>query len=108
MDSEKYAKFDVSDLTYKVVNGQDIKAFVLTPKGIAPGAHPVVVKFHGGNFVRHPHFLKCPPLINTDHWSQPIPGLVAAVGTRPQHPAFRNHRDRYIPYTCLQLALGDG
>jgi cephalosporin-C deacetylase-like acetyl esterase len=52
MNSPKYARFDVSDVTYKVVNDQDIKAFILTPKGIAPGSHPIVVKFHGGFFVR--------------------------------------------------------
>lgn len=51
MDSPKYSKFDVSAVTYKVVNGQDIKAFVLTPKDIPTGNHPVVVKFHGGFFV---------------------------------------------------------
>ncbi|KFY47981.1 hypothetical protein V495_01705 [Pseudogymnoascus sp. VKM F-4514 (FW-929)] len=51
MDSPKYSKFDVSAVTYKVVNGQDIKAFVLTPKDISTGNHPVVVKFHGGFFV---------------------------------------------------------
>jgi cephalosporin-C deacetylase-like acetyl esterase len=54
MDSPKYAKFDVSDVSYKVVNGHDIKAYVLTPKNISPGKHPIVVKFHGGFFVRAP------------------------------------------------------
>jgi cephalosporin-C deacetylase-like acetyl esterase len=51
MDSPKYSKFDVSSVAYKVVNGQDIKAYVLTPKGITSGNHPIVVKFHGGFFV---------------------------------------------------------
>jgi acetyl esterase/lipase len=54
MDSPKYAKFDVSDVTYKVVNEQEIKAYVLTPKGISPGKYPIVVKFHGGYFVSPP------------------------------------------------------
>ncbi|OBT67671.1 hypothetical protein VE03_03550 [Pseudogymnoascus sp. 23342-1-I1] len=51
MDSPKYSKFDISVVTYKVVNGQDIKAYVLTPKNISSGNHPIVVKFHGGFFV---------------------------------------------------------
>lgn len=51
MDSLKYSQFDVSAVTYKVVNGQDIKAYVLTPKNITTGKHPIAVKFHGGFFV---------------------------------------------------------
>jgi cephalosporin-C deacetylase-like acetyl esterase len=51
MDHPKYAAFDVSDVTYKVVNGHDIKAYVLTPKNLSAGKHPILVKFHGGNFV---------------------------------------------------------
>ncbi|KFY45523.1 hypothetical protein V494_00901 [Pseudogymnoascus sp. VKM F-4513 (FW-928)] len=51
MDSPKYSKFDVSAVTYKVVNEQHIQAYVLTPKNISPGNHPIVVKFHGGFFV---------------------------------------------------------
>lgn len=51
MNFPKYAKFDISEVTYKVVNGQDIKAYVLTPKNISSGKHAIVVKFHGGFFV---------------------------------------------------------
>jgi cephalosporin-C deacetylase-like acetyl esterase len=51
MDSEKFSKFDISELTYKVVNNQDIKAYVLTPKTITPGKHPIIVEFHGGFLV---------------------------------------------------------
>jgi acetyl esterase/lipase len=51
MDSPLYAKFDISETAYKVVNNQEIKAYVLTPKNISSGKHPVVVKFHGGFFV---------------------------------------------------------
>lgn len=51
MDSPKYSKFDISAVTYKVANGQDIKAYVLTPKNIPSGNYPIVVKFHGGFYV---------------------------------------------------------
>lgn len=51
MDSPKFAKFDILTLVYKVVKGHQIKAYVLTPKNISPGKHPVAVKFHGGFFV---------------------------------------------------------
>jgi cephalosporin-C deacetylase-like acetyl esterase len=51
MDSPLYAKFDISKTAYKVVNNQEIKAYVLTPKNISSGKHPIVVKFHGGFFV---------------------------------------------------------
>jgi len=51
MDSPKYAKFDISEVTYKVVNGQDIKAFIMIPKNTSTGKHPVMAKFHGGSFV---------------------------------------------------------
>ena len=52
MESPKFNKFDISEVTYKVVNGQDIKAFTIIPKNTSAGKHPVIVKFHGGNFVR--------------------------------------------------------
>jgi cephalosporin-C deacetylase-like acetyl esterase len=74
MDSPKYSKFDVSAVTYKVVNGQDIKAYVLTPKNIPYGKHPIVAKFHGGFFVSssssHPIPILLTPL---DFWQQPVP-----------------------------------
>jgi len=57
MYSEFYSGFDVSELTYKVVNNQDIKAFVLVPNGSKPGKHPIVAKFHGGGFVSISHHL---------------------------------------------------
>lgn len=75
MDSPKYAAFDVSDVTYKVVNGQDIKAYILTPKNLVPGKHPIVVKFHGGFFVSkfHPTSLDDDPDFLQDHWQEPAP-----------------------------------
>lgn len=51
MNSPKYAGFDISEVTYKVVNGQNIQAFVFVPKGLTPGKYPIVGKFHGGFFV---------------------------------------------------------
>lgn len=54
MDSPKYAKFDVSEAAYKVVNTTNISAFVMVPKGISDGQHPIIAKFHGGFFVRLP------------------------------------------------------
>jgi hypothetical protein len=53
MDSPKYANFDISEVTYKVVNGQNIQAFVLVPKGLTPGNYPIMGKFHGGFFVSY-------------------------------------------------------
>lgn len=51
MDSPKYNNFNISEVAYKVIKGQKINAYVLIPKSINPGLHPVVVKFHGGGFV---------------------------------------------------------
>lgn len=51
MDSPKYAKFDISEVTYKVEREQNIQAFVLVPKGLTPGKYPSTGKFHGGFFV---------------------------------------------------------
>ena len=51
MASEKYSEFDVTEVTYKIVNDQGVKAYILTPKDIIPGNHPVVAKFHGGGYV---------------------------------------------------------
>ncbi|KAI9816279.1 MAG: hypothetical protein M1827_001881 [Pycnora praestabilis] len=48
MDSPKYAKFDIVETTYKLVDDQPIKAYLFTPKNIHAGKHPVLVKFHGG------------------------------------------------------------
>jgi cephalosporin-C deacetylase-like acetyl esterase len=52
MNSPKFAQFDISEVTYKVFNNQDIKAFIMLPKNTTPGKCPVIAKFHGGGFVR--------------------------------------------------------
>jgi cephalosporin-C deacetylase-like acetyl esterase len=59
MDSPKYEKFDISEVTYKVANGQDIKAFIMVPKKTTSGSLPVIAKFHGGFFVS-PYYFKAP------------------------------------------------
>lgn len=48
---EKFSKFDILETPYKVVNSQGIKAYVLTPKTITLGKHPIIVEFHGGFLV---------------------------------------------------------
>lgn len=47
----KFAKFTVTDLPYKRVNGTPILASVLVPKDIKPGKHPLTVRWHGGFLV---------------------------------------------------------
>jgi cephalosporin-C deacetylase-like acetyl esterase len=54
--SPKYAKFDLFEVTYKVFNDQNIQAFALIPKNIPSRKYPVMVKFHGGFFVRLPEY----------------------------------------------------
>jgi cephalosporin-C deacetylase-like acetyl esterase len=58
MNSPKFSDFDISEVTYKVVNGQHIQAFILVPKGLAPGKYPIMAKFHGGFFVSCPILVK--------------------------------------------------
>lgn len=51
MDSAKFSQFNVSVKTYKSVRGHEIQAYILVPKNISPGPHPVIVKIHGGGSV---------------------------------------------------------
>ncbi|KAI9726835.1 MAG: hypothetical protein M1828_000691 [Chrysothrix sp. TS-e1954] len=44
----KFDPFNVLDVTYKTVDSVPIQASVVTSKKICPGAHPVIVHFHGG------------------------------------------------------------
>lgn len=48
MDHPKFSPFNVSEAIYKTVNGQNIPAYVLIPKEIKPGNHPVIIRWHGG------------------------------------------------------------
>ncbi|PLB45035.1 putative polyketide synthase [Aspergillus steynii IBT 23096] len=50
----KFASFDRVDLTYKVVNGQNLDTSVLIPKALQSqprGEYPVLVYWHGGGFI---------------------------------------------------------
>ncbi|KAF5878458.1 putative alpha beta hydrolase fold-3 domain protein [Botrytis fragariae] len=51
MDSAKFSQFNVSVKTYKTVRDHEIQAYILVPKNISPGPHPVIVKIHGGGSV---------------------------------------------------------
>jgi cephalosporin-C deacetylase-like acetyl esterase len=55
MNSLKFSGFKVLKATYKTVNGHDIAAYVLVPRGISSGKHPVAVRFHGGGLVSLVH-----------------------------------------------------
>ncbi|KAE8382280.1 alpha/beta-hydrolase [Aspergillus bertholletiae] len=46
---EKFENFNVIQITYKQVDGHDIRADVIVPKSLsAKGPRPVVARFHGG------------------------------------------------------------
>ncbi|RAL63511.1 hypothetical protein DID88_003931 [Monilinia fructigena] len=51
MDSPKFSQFDISVVTYKTVQNHDIQTYILIPKNISSGPHPVIVKIHGGGLV---------------------------------------------------------
>lgn len=51
MHDPKFSKFDISEVTYKVVNNHEIKAFILVPKSLPDGIYPVLARFHGGSHV---------------------------------------------------------
>ena len=57
MESPKYARFNVSVVTFKKAYGHNIEAYVLVPKNITSGKHPLLVKIHGGGFVSFPLFV---------------------------------------------------
>jgi dipeptidyl aminopeptidase/acylaminoacyl peptidase len=54
MNSPKYANFDIAEVSYKIIDGQEIQLYVLTPKNASTGKHPVVAEFHGGWLVCSP------------------------------------------------------
>ncbi|KAI1402583.1 putative polyketide synthase [Hypoxylon fuscum] len=54
MAQGKFQAFDVSDLTYGIVNGHPLKVSILTPKGLdqqESNEHPIMVHWHGGGFI---------------------------------------------------------
>jgi acetyl esterase/lipase len=48
MDSEKYAQFNITKTPYKSVDNQEILLYVLLPKHLETGKHPILVHLHGG------------------------------------------------------------
>ncbi|ESZ97901.1 hypothetical protein SBOR_1713 [Sclerotinia borealis F-4128] len=54
MDSPRFSQFDVSVTTYRTIQNHEIQAYVLIPKNISPGKHPLIVKIHGGGSVAKP------------------------------------------------------
>jgi hypothetical protein len=49
--SDKFSAFNLIDANYKEVHGVAIPASILIPKDAQPGAHPVLVRWHGGCFI---------------------------------------------------------
>lgn len=50
----KLSPFNKKDLTYKIVNGVEIKTSFLIPKRLGPkpkGTYPIIVNWHGGGLV---------------------------------------------------------
>jgi acetyl esterase/lipase len=41
----------LKDATYKTINGHSLLASIVVPRGLAPGKHPLVVRWHGGGLV---------------------------------------------------------
>lgn len=46
--SSKFHKFDIHTTPYKTVNSQPVDLYVLLPKNLPAGPHPVLIHFHGG------------------------------------------------------------
>jgi cephalosporin-C deacetylase-like acetyl esterase len=47
----RFDHFNVYTTSYKKIGDHGIEVNVLVPKGISPGKHPVVVRWHGGGLV---------------------------------------------------------
>lgn len=47
----KLTPFNVTDVTYKTVNGHPIGASILIPKSMSSGRRPLIVRWHGGFLV---------------------------------------------------------
>ncbi|KAK8074364.1 Alpha/Beta hydrolase protein [Apiospora phragmitis] len=51
-DDSVFEPFNISEETYKVVDGHEIQAAILVPKHLEPGtAHPIIINIHGGFLV---------------------------------------------------------
>ncbi|WZH48274.1 Alpha/Beta hydrolase protein [Fusarium acuminatum] len=46
-----FESYDIIEPTFKTVASHDIKTAILVPKGLKPGAHPVIYHIHGGFLV---------------------------------------------------------
>jgi hypothetical protein len=47
----KYAKFDIIETHYRVINSHEIQAYILILKNLASGKYSVIENFHSGFFV---------------------------------------------------------
>lgn len=88
MESPKYMRFNVSAVTFKIVHGHEIQAYVLVPKNISPGKHPLLVKIHGGGFV------SCGPLLLSCVTSQVNP--IGSLSTNAYDAASTEQSHRYV------------
>lgn len=48
---KKFANFQVLQANYKVVDGHEIRADLIIPRGLPAGKAPVIARFHGGGLV---------------------------------------------------------
>jgi len=46
--TDRFAAFNITDATYKTVEGHNIQCTIFTPKSPANGPRPVMVRWHGG------------------------------------------------------------
>ena len=47
----KFDAFNLTTATYKTVGEHPILADIMIPKNVPAGAHPLIVRFHGGGLV---------------------------------------------------------
>ncbi|PSN67611.1 alpha/beta-hydrolase [Corynespora cassiicola Philippines] len=47
----RFDNFDIYTTSYKKIGDHEIEVNVLVPKGVEPGKHPLLVKFHGGGLI---------------------------------------------------------
>lgn len=48
----KFDSFEIISTDYKIVEAQEIAVDVFLPASLQEGPHPVIVRFHGGGYVR--------------------------------------------------------
>lgn len=54
----RFDSFDFYTTSYKQIGNHKIEVVILVPKGIMPGKHPAMVRWHGGGLVsiKYDHF----------------------------------------------------